>query len=247
MNKLFEQCTVDGELTPELIKRKQELDQELEAELAAVDAYRGSRWVPKELQCADIQQKYEKMWEQELVDAGYLVRPVFEDAESWYDELSKLHEAETPAVETPEVDPFAEFNLSSSVEEALSNFSQDFELEYSGYLDEWDEDRWDPNSDYGHYTVRKSKYYDDYTYSLSPETVFEDVIDYIWGSNLDKYAKTESEKELVAKFEKLQDLCEDPEDVRLDIFVADHLDWFFDMFYNRFRSAYKEIARESNY
>lgn len=88
MNTIFEQCTVDGELTSELIMRKQELDQAMEAELAAVDAYRGSRWVPKELQYADIQQKYEKMWEQELADAGYLVRPVFE---SWYEELNKIN------------------------------------------------------------------------------------------------------------------------------------------------------------
>lgn len=99
MYKIFEQFTVDGELTPELTKRKQELDQHMEAELAAVDADNGSRWwISKESQCASIRQKYEAIWEQELTDAGYLVRPVFESEEytkfeDWYDTLNRLNEA----------------------------------------------------------------------------------------------------------------------------------------------------------
>lgn len=88
MDKLFEQCIVDGELTSELITRKQELDKAMEAELAVIDAGGGQMWVTKERQYADIRQKYEDIWEQELTDAGYFVRPVFEN---WYDELSKLN------------------------------------------------------------------------------------------------------------------------------------------------------------
>lgn len=88
MKKVIEQCVVDGELTPELLKRKQELDSAMEAELAVIDAGRGQMWVPKERQYANVRQKYDDMWEQELIDAGYFVRPVFED---WYDELSKLN------------------------------------------------------------------------------------------------------------------------------------------------------------
>lgn len=88
MKKVLEQCVVDGELTPELVKRKQELDSAMEAELAVIEAGRGQMWVPKERQYADVRQKYDDMWEQELIDAGYFVRPVFED---WYDELSKLN------------------------------------------------------------------------------------------------------------------------------------------------------------
>lgn len=88
MKKVIEQCVVDGELTPELVKRKQELDSAMEAELAVIEAGRGQMWVPKERQYADVRQKYDDLWEQELIDAGYFVRPVFED---WYDELSKLN------------------------------------------------------------------------------------------------------------------------------------------------------------
>lgn len=88
MNKIFEQCVVDGELTPELIKRKQELDREMDAELAEVEAGRGRLWVHPSVQKAEIQQKYDDIWEQELTDAGYFVRPVFED---WYEELNKIN------------------------------------------------------------------------------------------------------------------------------------------------------------
>lgn len=88
MKKVIEQCVVDGELTPELVQRKQELDSAMEAELAVIEAGRGQMWVPKERQYADVRQRYDDMWEQELIDAGYFVRPVFED---WYDELSKLN------------------------------------------------------------------------------------------------------------------------------------------------------------
>lgn len=88
MNTIFEQCIVDGELTPELIKRKHELDREMDAELAEVEAGRGRMWVHPSVQRAEIEQKYEEIWEQELEDAGYLLRPVFED---WYEELNKLN------------------------------------------------------------------------------------------------------------------------------------------------------------
>jgi len=88
MNKIFEQCIVDGELTPELIKRKHELDREMDAELAEVEAGRGRMWVTPAVQRAEIEQKYEEIWEQELEDAGYLLRPVFED---WYEELNRLN------------------------------------------------------------------------------------------------------------------------------------------------------------
>lgn len=96
MNKIFEQCTIDGELTPELIKRKQELDQSMDAELSEVEAGRGQQWVPKEKQYAEIRQKYEDAWEQELTDAGYMIRPVFESLEKpsfqdWFEELSKIN------------------------------------------------------------------------------------------------------------------------------------------------------------
>lgn len=91
MNNLKERCTVDGELTPELIRRKQELDSLMNTEIAGIEAGYGRMWAPKELQIAEVQNKYDDIWEQELTDAGYIVRPVFESTEQWYDMLSKLN------------------------------------------------------------------------------------------------------------------------------------------------------------
>jgi hypothetical protein len=93
MLKLYKQCIIDGELTPELIRRKQELDRAMEAEFAAIESNKGLTWVPKERQYADVRQRYTDMWEQELSDAGYLVRPVFESVDNWYDSLTSLNEA----------------------------------------------------------------------------------------------------------------------------------------------------------
>ena len=97
---IFEQCTVDGDLTPELIKRKQELDKARDEEISAIKGneykWLNGQWVSNETLASTIRQKYDDIWEQELSDAGYIVRPIFESADSfseWYDELSKLNEA----------------------------------------------------------------------------------------------------------------------------------------------------------
>lgn len=102
MTNIFEQCTVDGELTPELIKRKQELDDAMEAELADIDAGKGRMWVTKERQFADIRQKYDDIWEQELADAGYVVRPIFESKTRLQEVLNK-ELASTGLVDNPGV------------------------------------------------------------------------------------------------------------------------------------------------
>lgn len=262
MDKIFEQCTVDRELTPELIKRKQELDDLMEVELSEIEAGYGNMWVPKERQYADVRQKYDDLWEQELTDAGYFVRPVFESVERWYDKLNQL--SEEAVIE----DPFAEFNLSTSVEEALDNYSYDFEIEYAGFTDEWEEPRFDPSSWYGYYTVTKSREYGDYSYSVPIEDILEDLMTEIIPENLNSsyiekaikrriaeleysaYKDTaESEiRKLVADYQKLEALCEksDDEDYeKLEIFVADHLDEFFVIFYPVFQEKYRDQARET--
>ena len=96
MNKIFEQCAIDKELTPELMKRKAELDQQLEAELDKIDRNSTLTWVTKQRQSTDLQAAYEDIWEKELTDAGYIVRPVFESIEKpsfedWYEELNKIN------------------------------------------------------------------------------------------------------------------------------------------------------------
>ncbi len=96
MNHIFESITVDQELTPELQQIKQELDYSLEYELNKIENNKSLTWVDKQRQAADLQRFYETTWEHHLTDAGYVVRPVFENLEKekfedWYEELNKLN------------------------------------------------------------------------------------------------------------------------------------------------------------
>jgi hypothetical protein len=94
---MFEDLVVDGELTPELLKVRNHLSQSLEAALEKIDSNRLWTWVEKQRYSAELQKAYEDTWEKHLTDAGYVVRPVFEDleedlAEDWYEELNKINE-----------------------------------------------------------------------------------------------------------------------------------------------------------
>ena len=96
MKNLIERCTVDGDLTPELLARKSELDQSLETELDKIEQNKSLTWVIKQKQTAELQQAYEDLWEKELDAAGYIVRPTFESLSSntfgdWYDTLSNIN------------------------------------------------------------------------------------------------------------------------------------------------------------
>lgn len=100
MDLLLGQYTVDGELAPELLTRKAELEQEMETEIASIkgDGYKyvEGQWLSNEQLIARMRQKYSDLWQQELTQAGYLVRPVFESLErpsfgDWYEELNKIN------------------------------------------------------------------------------------------------------------------------------------------------------------
>lgn len=93
---LLDNIVVDKELTPDLIKRKNELAWGLDLELDRINLKPELEWPAKQKQSAEMKQKYEDMWEKELTDAGYIVRPMFESLEKvifedWYEELNKLN------------------------------------------------------------------------------------------------------------------------------------------------------------
>ena len=187
-----------------------------------------------------------------------------------FEELDTLEEADTvdtTSIEaTPATDPFAGFSLSDSVEDALEQYPDDFELEYEGFVDDWEEDRFDPDSRYGHYTVSKSTAYDDHSYSVSAYEIFETLADSIIPRNMklswfakNRIQKKEHElryssskeavisklKKLVEDYYKLEALCtelDDPE--KLDIFIADNLETFFELFYDELEDYYMEEARD---
>jgi hypothetical protein len=91
---------VNKELTPELLKRKEELDWGLGLELDRINYGNNSSWAYRYMPSAEIIQKYEDLWIQELTDAGYIVRHIFEGLENdseeelledWYEELNKIN------------------------------------------------------------------------------------------------------------------------------------------------------------
>ncbi len=186
-----------------------------------------------------------------------------------YEEF-KLYENLWEEAEVPETeDPYAEFNLSSSVEEALANYPYDFEIEYDGYTDNWEEDAWDYDSQ-SHTTISRSRRYDDFTYEVSPEEIFEILRDFIIDKYINKpgyiekalkaYASgfispdlaTEGVADLrkvVADYQKFQELWKTDETAgdKLDIYIADHLDAFFVLFYAPIQKRYRDRARDSQY
>ena len=176
-------------------------------------------------------------------------------------------EAEAPATN----DPYAEFNLSSSVEEALENYPWDFEIEYDGFTDNWEEDSWDYER-HEYTSIPRSKSYRDFTYEVSPEELWEVLRDLIidqyiykpgyieqaikhYKSGFGSWAQDSAEaaaedlRKVVADYQKFQELWKTDETAgdKLDIYIADHLDDFFALFYQPIQERYKKSARESQY
>lgn len=176
-------------------------------------------------------------------------------------------EAEAPATE----DPYAEFNLSSSVEEALANYPWDFEFDYTGYTVNWEEDSWDYERG-EHTTIPRSRRYDDFTYEVAPEDLFETLRDIIIDEYIDKpgyiekaikhyksgfgsWAQDRAEesaadlRKIVADYNKFQELWKTDETAgeKLDIYIADHLDEFSVLFDLPLKEYYEESAKDSQY
>lgn len=120
--------------------------------------------------------EYESLWEDTEV-------PETDDSKV---EIDVKDEEEELTIKEQKEKLRQELGLSSSVEEALDNFPYDFEIEYGGYTDTWEEDRWDPNSPSGHYTVTKSKYHEPRTVFVDPKDALEFVYESIVGGD-DKY------------------------------------------------------------
>lgn len=163
-----------------------------------------------------------------------------------------------------------ELNLSTE-EEVIAWYKQHnyrVEISYPGYTDTWDEDRWDPNSDYGHYTVTKSKSYDDFEYEIDVEEALEFVWDkiiwneekYLTPTYLDKVVKklqrqslrwekdrapqiAADAKEFLSDYQRVRDFCDKwDDDELLTCFVASRLDSFEYYYEEIFRSHYYDEA-----
>jgi hypothetical protein len=86
-------------LSAELRKRKEELENMLEAGLDKIDSKKGWTWVQKQKASGTLKQAYEDEWANQLAAAGIVVSPVFESVDD-KDEAEKTLYEEFKTYET---------------------------------------------------------------------------------------------------------------------------------------------------
>lgn len=151
----------------------------------------------------------------------------FNEYENMWEDTKALEEA---------VDP---------VDEVL-NKTPDYELEYEGFDSEWSEDKFDPNSWYGHYTVDGTDHYNDFTYKIDAGSLFEYLVDL-----LQDKAQEPVTNELMTEYKKLMDAwykAEGEEETKacaaMELWVAQHLHELADLYYEDIVEYNRESAYE---
>ena len=144
--------------------------------------------------------------------------------------------------------------------------NDDFEFEYGGFEDDAVTDHFDPNSAYGHYQTSKRIYHPDFTYEVDAVSMFEVMRDRFLPNNVDKI----SDSTLAAEFKKLNAADDEAyaallnakangtsEELKaasytynianeaLELFIANNLKTFVDMFYNELRDWFEEDAYDN--
>jgi hypothetical protein len=143
-------------------------------------------------------------------------------------------------------------NLWEAAEEAVDPVSEvlentpDYELEYEGFDTEWSEDKWNPNSWYGHYTVDGTSHFRDFAYGVDSVSLFEYLVDL-----LQNKAKEPSTSGIMAEYKKLMQAwyaAEGEEEAiaceAMELYVAQHLHELADLYEKDIAEHYKEFAYE---
>ena len=196
----------------------------------------------------------------------------FKEYESLWEDISTeepgVEKAESTEMEVEKQKLMDELELETE-EEVIAWWKQHnyyVEVEYPAYTDSWEEDAWDPESQYGHYTIPKSEHHDDFVYHVD----VEDALDFVWENiifNDDKYLTSayldravkklqkqaffkdrlpqiaEGAQKLLADYEKVKAFYEkwDDEDI-LKCFAATHLDSFEYYYAEEFKDYYYDQA-----
>lgn len=127
------------------------------------------------------------------------------------------------------------------------------ELEYEGFNDDWFEDRFDPNSNYGHYQVTGSTGYNDFTYKVEAGDLFDFIEEYCLSEEKDSSKSPE-----VAEYLRLKNIYEatdfgteesDEAFDAMNLYLAQNLEKFFEVYekdvYDYFEEQAQEWAREN--
>lgn len=131
------------------------------------------------------------------------------------------------------------------VDEVLKQ-TPDYELEYEGFDEDWYQDKWNPNSLYGHDQDYGTYHYNDFTYTVDAESLFEYLIDM-----LQTKAQEPITSDFMAEYKKLMDAwykAEGEEEDRacqaMELYVAKNLHELADLYYKDIEKYYSEDAYE---
>lgn len=123
----------------------------------------------------------------------------------------------------------------------------DFRLEYDGFEYEWFEDHFDPGRWHGHYQTSGTDYHDDFIYKVDPSTMFETMRDNI----IPKFASKYPTDKLLSEYNKLDNLFQNagPEEEdklgeACDLFLAQNLESFVDLFLDEVTEYFSEDAND---
>lgn len=154
----------------------------------------------------------------------------FKEYESLWKEAAELEEA-------AELDPVSKILKETS----------DIELEYNGFSIEDVEDRFDPTSDYGHYQRISTSNYDDFTYTVEAWEVFkvlrDDIIPF-YADKVPSHEKLEEYKKLMQAWETSTEETEEATGDAMELYLADNLEYFVEIFERQLKAFYREEAEE---
>jgi hypothetical protein len=182
----------------------------------------------------------------------------FKTYESLWEDVEEVPEDKGDSIDK-------EFELSASWEIAMDTCPESFELEYDGYIEDWEQDAWDYEAS-RYTTVSRATEYDDYTYEVYTEELLRVLMrDILVKQNLtpakiaEVVKKIESQyrysaykaqavnkaKKLISDYQKLEALYEKDNSLeeKLEIFVIDHLEDFFFIFNEDIKEYYEDDAK----
>lgn len=210
--------------------------------------------------------EYETLWEDaELVDNTDEYTKLCSTYEG-REQLRSMSSEEKLALYKPESFDTLQNILIKAIRE-----EGDIPLEYDGFSREYSQDHFDPGSYYGHYQTSSLVDYDNFTYKVDPDEMFDVLHDEILPKYLDKVlldSTVEKERDISATFRhndlkkdkhiliKYKELAQEAEKTSGNsaadeeavftecFFLADHLDTFIYHFNDQLLKYYEDEAIE---
>lgn len=146
-----------------------------------------------------------------------------------YDELNSL---------TEDLDPIDQLLFETSA----------IELNFNGFDRDAFQDKFDPNS--GHYTVDWTNHYGDFTYEVSAVSIFEKLRDEIIPKHMSKFEGNEIVDKFKILYQNWEASTKETEEEtcsKMEMYLAENLDEFVEIFNEQLLEEYEENAEEWAY